>query len=240
VNAVNKVMFPALATLTSDRRRLGDAFCMLLLAVGVVSTALACGIAAAADDAVALLLGVRWSAASAVVAVVAFAVSPMFMYVVCGITLDSVAALGAKLRLQALLLVAKVALVAFASMHGLVGIAAAVVVAEVLRLAFGLRLVARTLDMPQGAGWVPVAASAVVGAAVYVAVAAAAAFARGADWPLAARLAADIGAGALALVASLALLVAAAPGYAPLARFESLRGLHDRLLAALHFAPVQR
>ena len=164
----------------------------------------------------------------------------MFMYVVCGITLDSVAALGPKLRLQAFLLVAKVALVAVACTHGLVGIAAAVVVAEALRLAFGLRLVARTLGMPQGACWVPVVASAGVGTAVYLAVAATAAFARSGDWPLAARLAADAGAGALALAASLVLLIAAAPGYAPLERFESIRGLHGRLLAALHLAPVHR
>jgi O-antigen/teichoic acid export membrane protein len=240
VSAVNKVMFPALATLSPEPRRLGDAFCMLLLAVGVVSAALACGIAAAPGDAVALLLGPRWSAAAPVVAVIAFAVPPMFMYVICGVALDSMAALGPKLRLQAFLLLAKVALVAGAAAHGLVGIAAAVVVAEVLRLAFGLRLVMRTLGMTPGEGWAPIAASIGVGAAIYAAVGGTAAVAQSVGFTFAVRLAAEAGAGALAFVASLLFLVAAAPGYAPLGRFESVRLMHGRLLAVLHLAPVRR
>lgn len=240
VGAVGKVMFPAFASLAAEPRRLADAFCMLLLAVGVASAALACGIAAASADTVALLLGVRWAAAAPVVAVVAFAVPPMFLYVVCGIALDSVAALGPKLRLQAALLLVKLALVAAAAAAGLVAIAGAVVAAEAIRLVFGLRLVGRILGVTPSACWAPVAASAAVGAAVYAAVASGAAASLAAGWPLAARIAVEAGAGALSLVVSLWLLVAGVPGYAPLARFESVRTLHDRLLAALRLAPVQR
>ncbi len=240
VSAVNKVMFPAFASLAADSRRLGDAFCMFLLAVGIASAALACGTAGAAADVVALLLGARWAAASPVVAMIAFAVPPMFMYVVCGITLDSVAALGPKLRLQAVLLFAKLALVAVAASQGLVAVAGAVVVAEAIRLAFGLRLVGRTLGMEPAACWTPVAASAAVGAAVYAAVASAAALSQAAAWPLAARFAAEAGAGTLALLAALLLLVVCMPGYAPIARFESVRGWHRRLRVALHLPPVAR
>ena len=124
VGAVNKVMFPAFASLAADRERLADALCMLLFGVGVISAALACGIAAAANDTVVLLLGERWSAATQIVAVIAFAVPPMFMYVVCGVTLDSLAALGPKLRMQAAVLLFKIALVLSAASAELVAIAA--------------------------------------------------------------------------------------------------------------------
>ena len=240
VTGANKVMFPAFAALSGEQSRLADAFCMLLLGVGIVAAALSSGIAAAATDVVALLLGAQWADAVPIVAVVAFAVPPMFMFVVCGMTLDSVAALGPKLRLQAGLLIVKVALVAAATASGLTAVAAAVVAAELLRLGLGLRLVGRTLGVRQATCWVPVVASAGIGAAVYVAVLLASTSAQSAGWPLAARIGADIAAGTCALGATLLLLAAGTPGYAPLARFETVRRWHHRLLAVLHVAAVRR
>lgn len=240
VNAVTKVMLPALASLVADPRRLADAFCMLLLAVGIVSAALACGIAAAAGDTVSLLLGARWARMTPIVTVLAFGVPPMFMYVVCGVTLDSVAALGPKLRLQASLMGVKAALVGAAAAWGLTVVAAAVVASELVRLVFGLRLVARTLGMPMSACWTPLGAGVAVGAAVYVSVGGAGLISHAAGIPLAGRFAAETGAGALALALSLLLLAAALPAYPPLARFEAVRRWHGQLLAALRLAPVQR
>lgn len=240
VGAVNKVMFPAFATLAGERRRLADGFAMLLLAVGTAAAALACGVAAAAPDVVALLLGPRWVSIAPLVAIVAFAVPPMFMFVVCGVTLDSVAVLGPKLRLQAVMLAAKVGLVALALQGGMVAIAWAVVVAEALRLAFGLQLVARILGVPASGLWRPVAVCAGVGATVYAAVAVARAAALAADTGLGARITLETGAGTLALAAALLLLVACVPRYAPLAQFESVRLWHARLLVALRLTPVQR
>lgn len=240
VGAVNKVMFPAFATLSAERERLADAMCMLLLGVGVISVALACGIAAASGDVVALLLGGRWSAATVIVPVIAFAVPPMFLYVVCGVTLDSVAALGPKLRMQAAALLLKVILVLSVASAGLVAIAAAVVLAECVRLAFGIHLVARVLHVGPAVLWRPIAVCAIVGAAVYGAVAAseAAAWAEGA--PLVIRFALESVAGLIALLLSLLSLLAWAPGYSPLARFASVRLWHGRLLAFLHLGPARR
>ena len=240
VGAVNKVMFPAFASLAAERERLADALCMLLLGVGVISAALACGIAAAAGDAVALLLGERWSSATQIVAVIAFAVPPMFMYVVCGITLDSVAALGPKLRMQAAVLLLKIALVLSAASAGLVAIAAAVVVAECLRLAFGIHVVARVLEVGQWVLWRPIAACVVVGVMVYGAVSASEMAALAEGTSLSVRFALECAGGLLAMLLFLLGLLALVPRYSPLARFASVRLWHARLLAALHLTPEPR
>ena len=228
VGAVNKVMFPALAAWGHDRPRLADGFLVLLLAVGMVGAALACGLSAAAADVVALLLGPRWAAAAPIVAIVAFAVPPMFMYVVCGVTLDSVAALGPKLRLQAVALLAKASLVAWAAAAGVPAIAAAVVVAELLRLALGLGLVVRVVGVAAPACLLVLGWCAGTGAVVYFAVQAASLLAASA--PLAVRLAAEAAFGALAFAAGLATFAAAFPRYEPLRRFASLQGWFDRIV----------
>jgi len=49
VSAVTKVLFPALAGMQRDPARLADGFLMLLLSIGIFSSALACGIAGAAS-----------------------------------------------------------------------------------------------------------------------------------------------------------------------------------------------
>jgi lipopolysaccharide exporter len=233
VSAVTKVLFPALAGMQRDPARLADGFLMLLLSVGLFSTALASGIAAAASDVVALLLGPQWANTVAIVQIVALAAPPMFMYVACGIALDSLAALNPKMRLQALVLVLKVALVVAFAHAGLAGIAMAVVLAELLRLGFGLRLVARLLGIRLATlGWQLVLFMA-TGLAVWLAVGAAASLSLGAGWPLIGRVLLESLAGALVLGSGLLWLLCRFPGYAPLQRFESLRRGHARLLQAL-------
>jgi len=69
------------------------------------------------------------------VAIIAFGVPSTFAFVACGVTLDSLAALGPKLRLQTFMLVLKLALVVALAPWGLVGVASAVVLAELLRIA---------------------------------------------------------------------------------------------------------
>jgi lipopolysaccharide exporter len=231
LNAVNKVMFPALSAWSGDKPRLGDGFLVLLLAVGMVSAALACGLSAAAADVVALLLGARWAAAAPVVAIIAFAVPPMYMYTVCGLTLDSAAALSPKLRLQAAVLVAKVCFVAIAASHGMAGISAAVVAAEWLRFGFGIALVMRTLSLRAASGRLVVAWCAATGAVVYAGVSSGGALAAGA--PLGLRFAAEAAGGAIGLSAIVALFFAGFPAYAPLARFATLNAWNGRIDAFL-------
>lgn len=233
VNALNKVLFPAFASLQHDRTRLADGFEMLLLSVGLLSTALACGIAAAAPDVVAVLLGPRWPAAALIVAIVAFGTPPTFLYVVCGITLDSLGALAPKLRLQALALAVKIALVAVLARWGLAGIAAAVVAAEALRLGGGLLIVCRLLGTPPWRYGRLLALFVVEGALVFAAVHAGAALGTEAGAPLVTRVIGEAAAGLVAGAALLVVLVKAAPAYAPLQRFESIRAWHARALQAM-------
>jgi O-antigen/teichoic acid export membrane protein len=229
VTAVNNVLFPALSGLQHDRRRLADGFQMLLLSTGLFSTAMACGIGAAAPDVVGLLLGARWAGVAPLATVVALSVPPLFMYVACGITLDSLAALGPKLRLQSVVLALKVALVLALARWGLVGVAWAAVGAETARLALGLRLVSRLLALPPARLATVVGLCLATGAAVWTAVGAVRMAATLAGAPLWARVPAEALAGAAALAGALLLLARRWPDYGPAQRFETVRRWHARI-----------
>jgi len=234
VNAVTKVLFPALSAMQDDRRKMADGFQILLLSIGLFSTATACGIAAAAPDVVALLLGDKWLEIVPIVAIAAFAVPPMFMFVACGITLDSLAELGPKLRLQATVLVFKIALVVgLLAQWGLVGVAWAVVIAELLRLALGIRLMGRLLELGSvrfvGLG----ALFTVTGFVVWAGVSVAASVSLGMGTPLIGRVLLEFVVGAVAFGGAVVLLAQRFPDYAPLQRFDAVRRWHVRLLEAL-------
>jgi len=238
VSALNKVLFPALAAMQHDRARLADGFQMLLLGVGLLSTALACGIAAAAPDVVALLLGPQWVGSAPIVAIVALAVPPMFVYVSCGVALDSVAALGPKLRLQAFMVCVKLALVLALAGSGMQGIAWAVVAAEVLRALLGLHTVARALHIDRSrCAWL-VGLFIIEGLAVHAAVDLVHGVARDAGFSLLGRLLLESLGGAATLFGALMLLLVAFPDYRPLQRFEAVRSVHDRVLSALQIRGV--
>ncbi len=238
VTAVNKVLFPALASMQNDRSRLADGFEMLLLGVGLLSTALACGIAAAAPDVVALLLGPKWAEAAPLLAIVAFAAPPLFMYVACGVTLDSMGALRSKLKLQFATLLAKVALVVWlAQVAGVPGVALAVVAAEVLRLALGLRVVSSRLALRPGRCLRLVAVFLIEGGLVFGAVHGVAAAATAAGWPVPWRVAVETLAGLCTVCAGALVLLARNPAYAPLQRFDTVRRWHG---FALQWLPQRR
>jgi O-antigen/teichoic acid export membrane protein len=233
VSAVNKVLFPALSGLQHDRARLADGFQVLLLGVGLFSTALACGIAAGAADVVPLLLGPKWTGIVSLAALLALAVPPTFMFVACGVTLDAVAALGPKLRLQTGVLALRIALVFALLRWDLAGVAVAVLVTELVRLAFGLRLVARALDIAPAALGRLLLLFLAVGAAVGAVVAATLAATSAAGVPLPARVALESLAGAAALAGALLLLALRGTNYGPLQRSEAARRWHLRLVSAL-------
>ena len=239
VNALNKVLFPALAAMQHDRARLADGFLMLLLGVGLLSTAVACGIAAAAPDVVALLLGTQWGDSAPIVAVVAFAVPPMFIYVSCGITLDSVAALAPKLRLQIVMVCVKLVLVLAAAGLGMQGIALAVVAGELLRALLGLHTVARVLHIRRSRVVSLVSLFIVEGLAVHAMVDLVHGVARDAGLSLPWRLLAEALCGGGTVLGGLMLLLFAFPGYRPLQRFDALRSVHDRVLSGLQIRSVQ-
>jgi O-antigen/teichoic acid export membrane protein len=233
VSAVNKVLFPALSGLQHDRQRLADGFQVLLLGVGLFSTALASGIAAGSADVVPLLLGQKWSGIVPLATILALAVPPTFMFVACGVTLDAVAALGPKLRLQTGVLALRIALVLALLRWDLPGVAFAVVATECVRLALGLRLVSRALEIAPAALGRLMLLFVAVGAGVGSAVAATQAATTVAGVPLPARVALESLAGAAALAAALLLLALRGAHYGPIQRSEAARRWHLRLVAVL-------
>jgi O-antigen/teichoic acid export membrane protein len=238
VNAVNKVLFPALAGMQGDRGKMADGFQMLLLSIGLFSTAMACGIAAAAPDLVALLLGAKWLTITPIVSIVAFAVPPMFMFVACGVTLDSMAALAPKLRLQTVILLGKGVAVLLLARWGVPGIACAVVLAEMARLLLGIRLVAALLSINASRLWWQAALLVVLGLVVFTAVAAALSLGHAVRLPLLGRVLLETLAGMASLVCCVLLLAVRCPGYAPLRRFETVRLWHGRLMHMLNVRAV--
>jgi lipopolysaccharide exporter len=224
INALNKVMFPALSSMQTERARLSDTFLLLLLASGVTSMVIACTLSASAHDAVAVLLGPAWAGASPVVAVLSLAVPAMFCYVCCGLTLDSMAALRPKLWLQLAMLVLKALLMFALAAQGLVAIALAVMITEWLRLALGLAVVARVLGLPFQTVLKPMAVVLGVGLLVYAAVWAAAHAA--ADGPLYLRVACELACAVMAAALCAMGLLMKAPHYGPSRRFETVQRLH--------------
>lgn len=170
VGAFGKVMFPMLSKLQDDRARLGEVFLGMLLGIGLLSASVSFGISAAAADVVAALLGEKWNEAVPVVHWLAFAVPALFLYFACGITLDSIAALKPKLRIQAASVLVKLALVLALAYQGLVGIVLAVVAAEYIRLLLGLRLCQRELGVSAGRIAGAVGFALLSGAAIFAAV----------------------------------------------------------------------
>jgi O-antigen/teichoic acid export membrane protein len=223
VGPVQKVLFPALSAMQSDRARMADGFLVLLLASAALSVALAASISAAAADVVALMLGPRWADAEPLVALLAIGAPAMFVYTVCGMTLDSLAALDVKLKLQFGLLWVKVALVGVLWSSGLPAVVLAVVLAEYLRTVAGLWLVVRMLQVKPMSVVRLLGAVGAAGAVIHAAVWGAGCAGLALGWPLMARLGTEFSAAAGATMLCAALALRAAPGFPPLARFGTLR-----------------
>lgn len=223
VTATNKVVFPALSAMHRERGHVKDGFLVMLLATGIASAALSSGISAAAPDLVAALLGPKWGDAVPMVQVLAAAVAATFVYVVCGITLDSMAALRPKLRLQSALLLIKAVILLLLVRWGMTGMVVAIVACELLRTALGLALLTRILEIDSRDVWIALLVTLAVAGSVYGAVSAARLGASGAEFGLGARLFCQAVAGALMLVAVLCVLLHRWTQFAPLHRFESIR-----------------
>lgn len=142
---VARVLFPLLSAVQTDRRKVGGAFLLGVLLIGVFGGAVSLGVSAAAADVVRVVLGPKWSAAVAVVEVLALAVPFMFMSQIAGVVCDALALLHFKLRMQggALALIAALMLALYPL--GVRGIALAIVIGETLRFAVYLAFLSRKL-----------------------------------------------------------------------------------------------
>jgi len=106
---------------------------------------------------------------------------------------------------------------------GLPAVVLAVVLAEYLRTVGGLWLVVRMLQVQPAAVVRLLGAVGAAGAVIYAVVWGAGCAGLALGWPLAARLAAEFSAAAAAAMLCAALALRVAPGFPPLARFDTLR-----------------
>lgn len=237
VSASSKVLFPALSAMQHDRARLADGFLVMLLATGTASAALSSGVSASAPDLVMALLGAQWLDAIPLVQLLSASVAALFIYVVCGIALDGMAALKPKMQMQAAVLIVKLLAMISLVSWGLAGIAWAVVISEILRAYLGLRLLTRLLAIDRRCVWSVLGLMAAIGAAVYLSVWGARLGTAAAGLPLVARLACQMVAGALAVAAVLGLALRHWSSFKPLQRFESIRRRLDALYRFTYRGP---
>jgi lipopolysaccharide exporter len=222
VNAGSKVLFPAMSSLQGQPERVRNGFLVTLLATALISVPISAGVCAAAPELVRAVLGPQWGDATALVRVLALSVPPMFLYVACGVAMDSVAALRPKLWLQLGLLLVKVALLVATASFGLVTMAVAIVFCELLRLTLGLFLVCRLLSVPAAAVRQVLQIALLLGLLVFVGVSAVSGLTENGQLHMGIRLVADalVGAGLLVLV--LYALLPRWRSFEPILSFDSL------------------
>jgi O-antigen/teichoic acid export membrane protein len=133
VNSLTKVLFPVLSEIQSDKKKVAQAYVVFLFLVGTFVCAVCFGMIPAAKDLVLTLLGPKWEAAIPIVRILALAVPFIFLSHIHGVILDSQAALGIKLKIQATTVFFLGAAIYLLSKYGLIGFAIAVVIAEIFR-----------------------------------------------------------------------------------------------------------
>jgi lipopolysaccharide exporter len=229
--AAFKVVLPALSTIQHDRQKMADGYLVLLLFSALASFPLACGISAAHADLVALLLGEKWSPAAGILAIIAMAAPPAFLYAACGVSLSSAGALRPKLALQLTALVIKIALIWGLTAYGLPGIALATVAFEYLRLFLGFRAVSKSIGVRLTNSYAVLGIGIAAGTVVFGAGAGGSALGAAFELPPAARVSVDVACCAIASLGVLATLALRFPDYPPVRRFATLDGLRGRLFA---------
>jgi len=146
---LTQVLFPILSSMSDQHEKQSISVQLSSLAVGTYAFAAGFGILVAADDIVQVLLGKKWLESIPVLQVLACSVGPIYLSNVMGITLDSMAKLTSKLRVQFTVLVLLVVLLALVAPAGeVLNIAMVVVVAFWFRLILMGTVVIRLLDIP--------------------------------------------------------------------------------------------
>lgn len=148
VSAANKVLFPAFSRAREGgKEKVGEWFSVAFFCTAIFSCTTAAGVSSLAPELVLVLLGEKWASIVPIVELLALAVPAIFLYVICGITFDSVGALGEKLRVQLLTMGVKLALLLLLLPRGIQGAIWAVLIAEWLRLLLGVCAVQRYFSL---------------------------------------------------------------------------------------------
>lgn len=146
---LTQVLFPVMSSMSGDHDKQSISLQLSALLVGIYAFAVGLGLSVAAPDIVLVLLGKKWIDSIPVLTILAFSVGPIYLANVMGVTLDSMAKLSIKLRVQLAGLVVLAVLLLLVVPSGEVsGVAIAVVVAYWVRLCIMSAVVIRILKIP--------------------------------------------------------------------------------------------
>jgi lipopolysaccharide exporter len=149
-NVLTKALFPVMSSLGDQRDKQSMSLQLSLLIVGGYAFAIGAGIYVAAPDIVSVLLGDKWGDAIPILQVLAWSVGPVYVSHVAGVTLDSMAELGIKLRIQlTMFAVLVLMLLLTATARNVASIAMAVVATEWVRVFVMAWVLVRMLEIPK-------------------------------------------------------------------------------------------
>lgn len=223
---LSNVLFATFSRIADQRERIRGAYLGLLRVVAAVLLPVVAGVAVAADEIVAVLLGSQWGPAAAVVPLLALATALDLLSHLAAVVCEATDELRGKLALQAAFVVLLGALLLLATGGSLRAYAGAVVVGQAFRLCGYALLMRRVLGAGAREHLQALAAPALGAAGVAAAIALATAALAELGAPVGAALAAQVGVGALVL----ALLFVAGP-LAPVRREAAGRLLDAGYLA---------
>lgn len=219
VTGLIKVVFPAMSRIQHDRQRVARAYLGALRVSGSLILPVAAGVAVAAPELVAVLLGPQWGTAAALLPPLALgsvlAVLSTFGAVVC----EALAELNRKIVLQSLTLALVVAGLFAVPRGALMGYALVVAAGELLRHLAYVVLLRRVLDLPVRTQLAAYRAPLLAGAGVAAATGAWSLLARASQWGLAPTF--------------LGQLTVAAGALAVLLWYGPLRDVRDEIVARL-------
>lgn len=218
---LSNVLFATLSRIQDERERVRSAYLGALRVGAALLLPTVAGVAVAADELVAVLLGPQWRPAAAVLPLLALATALDLLSFLAAVVCEATGQLRGKLALQAAFVAVLGLLLAVAAGGGLRAVAAAVAAAQLFRLAAYSWLMGKVVGAGLREHLRLVAGPALAAAAVAVAVALVTAGAGAVGAPVGAVLAVQVTAGALML----AVLFAAGP-LAPVRR-EAARRLVD-------------
>ena len=146
---LTQALFPIMSSMSNQYNKQSISMQLSALLVGSYSFAVGLGIAVAAPDIVLVLLGNKWMESIPILQILACSVGPIYVSNVMGITLDSMAKLSVKMRIQLIVFVLLVVLLLWVTPAGdVIAVAMAVVVVFWVRLCIMSWVVVRLLSIP--------------------------------------------------------------------------------------------
>ena len=149
-NSLARVAFPAFSKIQDDLPRVRTLYLAGSTLIATLVLPLCAGVAVAAPELVAVLLGPRWAASVPVLRVLCIAIPLSMTTLLAGVVADARANLHQKIILNLIFMALLTGLFWGLKGYGLAGIAAAIGLGEVVRTGLYMRLTHRDIAIPYG------------------------------------------------------------------------------------------